>query len=54
MSIPDDQNDERTGTQMPEETEFLEAYRGLDEADQVLVWSTILTELSRRGDPDEE
>ncbi len=53
MSIPND-DDSPPGPQTPEEAEFLEAYRELDEADRVLVWSAILTELGRHADPAEE
>ncbi len=37
-----------------QEWELLEAYRDLDEADRVLVWSTMLRELGRRADPEAE
>ncbi len=34
--------------------ELLEAYRDLDDADRVQLWSALLTELDRRPTPDKE
>lgn len=54
VSSPDDDDDPRTGPLTDQEREFLEAFRELGEADRVLVWSAILTELGRHADPAEE
>ncbi len=51
MSIPDD--DSPLGPLTDQERELLAAYRDLDDADRVLVWSALLTELDRRPTPDE-
>lgn len=53
MINPDDHNDHRTGPQTPEEAEFLEAYRVLDEPDRVLVWCARLERSDRRSESDE-
>ncbi len=53
MSNPDDQRDERTGPLTDQERELLATYRDLDDADRVLLWSALLTELDRRPTPDE-
>lgn len=47
MEIPSDHNAQLTGPRTPEEAEFLDAYRDLDEANRVLIWSAMLTRLGR-------
>ncbi len=52
MSTPSD-DDSPLGLLTGQERDFLEAYRDLDDADRVLLWSALLTELDRRPTPDE-
>ncbi len=44
VTITDDHNDQITEPQPSGEAAFLAAYREVDEADRVLVWSAILTQ----------
>ncbi|MDP9354999.1 MAG: hypothetical protein M3R02_06890 [Chloroflexota bacterium] len=53
MSIPDD-DDERTGHQTPEEAEFLEAYRELDDAGRAWLRRTSAGQPPPRGGPARE
>lgn len=48
-----DHQDQRTGPETDQERELLGAYRELDEADRVLAWRALLSELGRRPGPDE-
>ncbi len=54
MTIPSDDDDSPLGPLTDQERDFLEAYRELDDADQVFIWHFILTERSRRSAFDEE
>ncbi len=54
MRLPDAHDSHPTAPQTAEEAEFVPAYRDLDEADRVLLWSALLTEVGRRPDPVEE
>ncbi len=53
MTILENDDDARLGPQTDQERELLEAYRDLDDAGRVLLWSALLTELDRRPTPDE-
>ncbi len=46
-------DDSPLGPLTDQERELLEAYRDLDDADRVLAWSALLSELGRRPGPDE-
>jgi len=46
-------DDSPLGPLTDQERELLAAYRDLDEADRVLLWSALLTEVDRRPTPDE-
>ncbi len=55
MSTPSDRSSlPPVEPETDQERELSEAHRELDEADRVLVWSFILTELGRRPSRDEE
>ncbi len=56
MTGSGDPTDQGTGPQTDQERELLAAYRELDEADRVLLWNAMLTELGQGSypEPDEE